>query len=168
VVGYEANGGFLTASPVRLGDGELRALPTRDAVIVILAVLVSAAQRGVPVSGLLAELPPRFTASDRLRDFPAAAGAALLENLSRGSESENRDAFARALAPALGGGAGAVAALDRTDGLRATLGSGEIVHLRPSGNAPEFRCYTEADSEDRAVALARGCLAVIAAWREGL
>jgi phosphomannomutase len=24
------------------------------------------------------------------------------------------------------------------------------VHLRPSGNAPEFRCYTEADSDARA------------------
>jgi phosphomannomutase len=27
-----------------------------------------------------------------------------------------------------------------------TLASGEIVHLRASGNAPELRCYTEADS----------------------
>jgi phosphomannomutase len=28
--------------------------------------------------------------------------------------------------------------------------SGEIIHLRPSGNAPEFRCYAEAGSHDRA------------------
>jgi phosphomannomutase len=25
-----------------------------------------------------------------------------------------------------------------------------VVHLRPSGNAPELRCYVEADSEARA------------------
>ncbi|TPO12199.1 phosphomannomutase, partial [Mesorhizobium sp. CU2] len=37
-----------------------------------------------------------------------------------------------------------------TDGLRARMVSGEIVHLRPSGNAPEFRCYAEAASHDRA------------------
>jgi phosphomannomutase len=27
------------------------------------------------------------------------------------------------------------------------------VHLRPSGNAPEFRCYAESDSADAATVL---------------
>jgi phosphomannomutase len=31
--------------------------------------------------------------------------------------------------------------------------------LRPSGNAPELRCYTEADSEARARALNQAALA---------
>ena len=31
-----------------------------------------------------------------------------------------------------------------------TLERNEIVHLRPSGNAPELRCYAEADSPSRA------------------
>jgi phosphomannomutase len=48
--------------------------------------------------------------------------------------------------------------VDRTDGLRATLASGEIVHLRPSGNAPEMRCYTEAASGARAKALMEAAL----------
>ncbi|MGW8181361.1 MAG: hypothetical protein ACWGQW_21750, partial [bacterium] len=41
--------------------------------------------------------------------------------------------------------------IDFTDGVRITFSSSEIVHLRPSGNAPEFRCYTEAGDERAAV-----------------
>jgi phosphomannomutase len=48
---------------------------------------------------------------------------------------------------------GEVASIDRTDGVRATFSNGEIIHLRPSGNAPEFRCYTEAGTDDRAKSL---------------
>ena len=44
---------------------------------------------------------------------------------------------------------GAVDSVDRTDGVRITFSSSEVVHLRPSGNAPEFRCYNEAQSEAR-------------------
>ncbi|WP_369922687.1 hypothetical protein [Marinomonas polaris] len=36
-----------------------------------------------------------------------------------------------------------VVSIDETDGLRMTLNSGDIIHLRPSGNAPELRCYVE-------------------------
>ena len=42
---------------------------------------------------------------------------------------------------------GAVATTDLTDGLRVMLESGDIVHLRPSGNAPEMRVYSEAATE---------------------
>jgi hypothetical protein len=34
--------------------------------------------------------------------------------------------------------------------LRIVFANGEIIHLRPSGNAPEFRCYAEASSDARA------------------
>ncbi len=36
--------------------------------------------------------------------------------------------------------------VDETDGLRITLADGRIIHLRPSGNAPELRCYADSDS----------------------
>jgi len=49
------------------------------------------------------------------------------------------------------------------DGLRITFANGEIVHLRPSGNAPELRCYAEADNQERAAALATECLARVGA-----
>ena len=56
---------------------------------------------------------------------------------------------------------GEVTAIDTTDGLRAHFATGAIVHLRPSGNAPELRCYAEAEDESRA--LCDTCLARIAA-----
>ena len=40
------------------------------------------------------------------------------------------------------------------------------MHLRPSGNAPELRCYTEADSASRAETLNAECLGALEAWRE--
>jgi phosphomannomutase len=60
---------------------------------------------------------------------------------------------------------GAVVSVDRTDGLRAMLSSGEIVHLRPSGNAPEMRCYTEAPTAARAEALMRKALERVRNWQ---
>jgi phosphomannomutase len=57
---------------------------------------------------------------------------------------------------------GTLADIDTTDGLRMHFANGEIVHLRPSGNAPEFRCYNEAASAARAAELNRACLRVLA------
>ncbi|MEG2887595.1 MAG: hypothetical protein RR874_01370 [Aeromonas sp.] len=37
-----------------------------------------------------------------------------------------------------------------TDGLRISLSNQTIIHLRPSGNAPELRCYAEAMSFSQA------------------
>jgi phosphomannomutase len=157
VVGYEANGGFLTGSEIRRDGRRLGALPTRDALIVALAVLLLAGERGVPVSGLADLLPARFTASDRLKDFPT--------ELSRARIGALREGGAGAVTAAFGADFGAVDSLEDTDGLRITFRSGEIVHLRPSGNAPELRCYNEADSPGRAAAMNRRCLEILAAWR---
>ena len=57
-----------------------------------------------------------------------------------------------------GFGTGGVEAKDGLDGVRMRLGSGEIVHLRLSGNAPELRCYTEAATPARAAELLAGVL----------
>ncbi len=58
------------------------------------------------------------------------------------------EALAAFLAPL-----GTVSAQSDIDGLRVTLADGRIIHLRPSGNAPEMRCYVEAADEDAAKAL---------------
>jgi phosphomannomutase len=162
VVGYEANGGFLIQSDLKLDGGVLRALPTRDSVILILAVLLLARRERQPVSQLLESLPSRFTASDRLKDFPIERSRSILERFTTGAEASDRGAIEAQWKAELG----AVRGLDRTDGLRITFESGEIVHLRPSGNAPEFRCYTEASSEERAVELNRQCLETLRRWTD--
>ena len=43
-----------------------------------------------------------------------------------------------------------MARVDRTDGLRIYFESGDVIHLRPSGNADEFRVYACAGSRERA------------------
>lgn len=52
-VGFEANGGVLLGSDVERGGRRLAALPMRDAVLKILAVLTGVAEAGAPLSRLL-------------------------------------------------------------------------------------------------------------------
>ena len=155
VVGYEANGGFLTLSPIELDGHVLSALPTRDAAIVALAVMLLAQRQGVPVSQLDELLPARFTASDRLKNFPTEISVGRIADLAR------EPASAADMLPELG----VPVATDETDGLRMTFANDEVVHLRPSGNAPELRCYTEADTAQRASQLNAACLRALEAWR---
>jgi phosphomannomutase len=124
----------------------LPALPTRDAVIVLLALLRLVKREGRPLSEIAAGLPQRFTASDRLQDFPTEHSQAILARFSTGDPAADRAALDQLFAADFG----PARQIDRTDGVRVTLASGEILHLRPSGNAPEFRCYTEAASDLRA------------------
>lgn len=139
VIGYEANGGFLTNSDFTIAGKTLRALPTRDAVLPVLAIILLAIKERKPVSALLAELPQRFTASDRIPDFPTEESRKIIKRFRE----------VAAIEEAFGGVFGKVESVDRSDGLRVTFESAEILHLRPSGNAPEFRCYNEAASEAR-------------------
>lgn len=154
VVGYEANGGFLIGDRLERDGRILDPLPTRDAVIVALSILMLASEWQLPVSGLLSRLPARFTSSNRLKDFPNQLSRERIGGLSEGGiESLFGENFGR------------VAGLDDTDGLRITFESGEVVHLRPSGNAPELRCYNEADSEARAVEMNQICMGILDSWR---
>ena len=161
VVGYEANGGFLLASDI-MSDGKvLKALPTRDAIILIIAVLLFSVEKKQNISSLLAELPQRFTASNRLRDFPTERSRAKITELCSGNEERDK----KILEDIFGHYFGSLDSVDKTDGLRITFKSGEVVHLRPSGNAPEFRCYNEADSESRAMEMNKVCMNIMEAWR---
>jgi phosphomannomutase len=149
VVGFEANGGFLVASELQKQGRRLKPLPTRDAVLPMLALLAMARERGVKLSELSASLPARYTASDRLSSFAPEKSRALLHDLATSQA---------AIHDLLGDLCGNVADSDQTDGLRLFFENGEIVHLRASGNAPELRCYAEADTQTRAEELVRTCL----------
>ncbi len=160
VVGYEANGGFLSATDIELEGGRLPALPTRDAVIVPLAILLLARGAGCTISKLLTQLPQRFTHSDRLKNFPTELSRSRIAALSSG----DFDRDSAAVASLFGAPFGRVKSLDTTDGLRITFESDEVVHLRPSGNAPELRCYTEAGSAPRAAEMNRISMEILARW----
>ncbi|PKY11121.1 phosphomannomutase [Acidithiobacillus marinus] len=160
VVGYEANGGFLLGSPLQRHGHTLQPLPTRDAILPMLTVLTAAKERGVALAALLETLPPRFTASDRLQNFPGTLSQQHLDTFNGDDEKHNRLVFDQSF----GTVSGPARSIDRTDGLRVTLENGSIIHLRPSGNAPELRCYTEADSAEEAERMLRAALQIMQGW----
>ncbi len=148
-LGYEANGGTILGFEAEGPIGPLPALMTRDSLLPILATLTAA--QGA-LSARVAAEPARFTASDRLTGIPGDRTRALIDRLTQ--DPEGRTAF-------LSFTGSEVAEIDRLDGLRMTLCDGGIVHLRPSGNAPEARVYAEADSAARAGALLSGGLGAL-------
>jgi len=152
VVGFEANGGFLLGSTIKNQHGTLASLCTRDAVLPILAVIALAKQKQCKVSELITDLPKKATASDRIQNFATHTSQALLKQLAEQPAQINT---------LLGDLVGEYLAIDQTDGLRITFINGEIVHFRPSGNAPELRCYAEAITQSRADELVQSALHLI-------
>jgi phosphomannomutase len=161
VAGYEANGGFLLASDVMHRGQVLKALPTRDAVIVIVCILAMARAAGVKITDLAKSLPQRFTVSDRIKDFPTQLSIDKLTALRLGSTDEQR----QKLTAMFGAISGEVAGIDETDGLRMRFVNEEVIHLRPSGNAPELRCYAEAATPGRALEINQLSMRVLNVWR---
>lgn len=139
VAGFEANGGFILGTDIVVNGVVLRALPTRDALLPALTVL-SSVDAG-KLSDLVKGLPEIYTASDRIQNFSRENS---LELIQLGQNNPKK------LLISLGFKNSEVISVDITDGLRMSLSNGEIVHLRPSGNAPELRCYAEACSVQRA------------------
>jgi len=148
VCGYEANGGFLLASPARREGRDLSPLPTRDAILPIIAALIAA--RPGSLRDLLAALPPRVTFSDRLQDFAPARRDALMAWLQPEGEGEQHKRLDGAFA---GIAQAPLATVDTTDGVRMEFANHRIIHLRGSGNAPELRCYSEAGTQNEARAI---------------
>ena len=153
ICGWEANGGFLLGSDV-IRDGRLlTALPTRDAMLPILAVLFSAQEKGGSVSELFSTLPKRYSRSAVLRDFPRENGQKIIRLLT--CTAANQTPVIRQLEQLFStqDGFSAISRLDYTDGVRILFDNGDITHFRPSGNADEFRIYAVADSQGRADAI---------------
>lgn len=132
IAGFEANGGYLLASDVFVNGKSLKALPTRDAVLPALMLLATAGDEGV--SNLVKALPKRATYSDRVQNFATDKSVAIL-----------KCGFVNPLhlLEKLGFVGLIIKHIDLTDGLRLTLSNNDVIHLRPSGNAPELRCYAE-------------------------
>ena len=138
IVGFEANGGVLMGGATDVDGKRVDGLPTRDAALPILSALGLARRLGTSLSHLASSiLPPRFARSGRLQNVPQPRTAK----------------FMRDLGPAFFTGVGSVERETDIDGRRFTLVGGDVVHYRPSGNAPELRCYSESSSAERADAI---------------
>jgi phosphomannomutase len=184
VCGWEANGGFLTGSDIRRGDAILTALPTRDAVLPLLAVLFSAAGKSLTLPQLFATLPSRFSRAALLKNFPRSVGLKIVHHFSPSRPeiqdvvfnddkpvlldadgatlaapddlTETMAAIRASLAQFFSASKGfsAISKLNYTDGVRIIFANGDVAHLRPSGNADELRLYVVADTQARAEAIA--------------
>lgn len=136
IIGFEANGGLLLGSDVVLNGVTLSQLPTRDSILPVLCCLALAGEKEISLSQLVATLPKRYTDSDVLREFPIEKKTQIFREVMEGSSFQTK--FISKY--------GKIIDRNEVDGLRLTFEEGSILHFRPSGNAPEFRCYAEADT----------------------
>ena len=139
IVGYEANGGFFTQD-----------LPTRDGILPLICWLVLAKRENKSISQLMSDLPKRYTESGSVRNFPTDKSMKIIESGEALEKIQNSFGVAQNIS--------------NIDGLRITLLNGEIIHLRPSKNAPEFRNYVEAGSPARAKILSTEVFKIIQSW----
>lgn len=181
VVGWEANGGFLTGTDFDLNGRWLAALPTRDAVLPLLAALLTAARDRCQLSEVFCRLPQRATRSGLVDDFSPERSRAVLTRFQtmgpnvievlfddgavRVRREPDSPATTAGDAEVAGArvcralverywtanlGFGPVTRINLLDGVRVVFANGDVVHLRPSGNAPQFRVYATSDTQKRA------------------
>ena len=122
-----------------------------------IVILKESQRRATKVSGLLNDLPQRFTASDRLITLNASSITQLVLDGLRKDQNFLDLVESKTIT---------IASRDSTDGIRAIMSSGDILHVRPSGNAPELRIYAESSRPENArsmVSYARASLASLLA-----
>ncbi|NKE75595.1 phosphomannomutase [Ochrobactrum sp. MC-1LL] len=149
VVGFEANGGVLLGTDMSRGDRVLVALPTRDALLPILGCLGSIKETGKPLSDIAASFHFRTALSDRLQNVPQEKSLAFLSLLK---DEATRSALFQIDEP--------IVRTEAIDGVKLFFHSGNAIHYRASGNAPELRCYVEASRESQAKTLLETGLAI--------
>ncbi|MNY22741.1 hypothetical protein D3C86_1563780 [compost metagenome] len=85
-------------------------------------------------------------------NFPVEVSRAILETFADDTD-ENRAVLEKYFTSAAG--FGRITKTDSLDGIRIFFENGDIAHLRPSGNAPQLRTYSVADSQTRADEIVR-------------
>lgn len=156
VVGFEANGGTLLGSCFNVNGSEILALPTRDCFLPILATLSLIVTNKQQLSSIVSKFALRYATSDRIENFPVETSAKLMAYLRECKE--NLRTFIKPL--------GLIDSVTEIDGLRVTLMDERIIHFRPSGNAPEMRCYAEAETQSDSMALLKAAMDKIRYWAE--
>jgi phosphomannomutase len=185
VVGWEANGGVLTGTEIERAGRRLEALPTRDAVLPILATLFAARERGTSMVELFEALPPRHSKAGLIDEVPQESSRAMmarfmpqdpaiidirygdrnvqldLDDGTTMSADAGRAAELQRMRVELGlyfgpeSGFGDIVRINTIDGMRLFFDNGDVAHIRPSGNAPQLRIYAVADTQRRADEIVR-------------
>ncbi len=194
VVGWESNGGFLTATEFTLFGKTMQAVPTRDALLPILCALGAGIQKG-SMSAAFAQLPKRFTQAGLLDNFPVAVSERIIAGLrpkdahvlevefkAQGAlctlaDGKTRECPHTPVAQSVAefwkapgnmwsvkallesayftpaAGFGSVTKVNVVDGIRIYFSNSDVAHIRPSGNAPQLRIYSNASTQERADAI---------------
>jgi phosphomannomutase len=147
VVGWEVNGGFLTATEIQVNGQVLSALPTRDSFLPIVCTLMAAVDKKSSLSALFKTLPQRFTQAGLIDNFPTETSQAILAKYAQ-DNTKNRSELEKVFTPK--GGFDRIISINSLDGIRMTFKNGDIAHIRPSGNAPQLRIYSVANKQQRA------------------
>ena len=183
VVSWESNGGFLLGSGWEIDGRSIKALPTRDAALPLIAALLLAKTQGRTVSDVIdSELPHRYTHADVIDDhtpggenYTPEVGKTIIGEFSPKEPAILETGFTeegvtlagkKAVGPPEkemteikkkisryfneAGGFSSIKAINFIDGIRVAFDGGDVAHMRPSGNAPEFRLYATADTQKRA------------------
>lgn len=143
IIGFEANGGVLQGSDIKMGRKVLTALPTRDSILPIICVLKMINNNKKQFATMIKQYQQSYTTSDSIKEIASDKTLTMI-----GQMQEAPDKIKQILAIKK-----PVKKVNNLDGLRIYFDDDTIVHLRPSGNAPELRCYTEAKSEKKSVLL---------------
>ena len=93
--------------------------------------------------------------------MPTAVSLVRLERLTSVDGSPEIEAL-------FGHECGPLARMDQTDGVRLIFAQGDIIHLRPSGNAPELRVYVEAGDPARVERLLSLGMETLRRWKEDI
>ena len=96
-------------------------------------MLLSFAQKS-SIAKLVADFRQRYTHSDRIQNFATEKSQKIIV---QGKENPKR------LLAQLGFENETIKSVNEIDGLRVALNYERIIHLKPSGNAPELRCYAD-------------------------
>jgi len=181
--GWECNGGFLLGSDWSIDGSTLKSLPTRDAVLPLICVLLLAAKDNQTVSALVtSSLPNRYTHADVIdekttgcENYTAEMGKTIVKMLSPENSDTSqvnftdegiktngvdcstgsthnltwiKEMFCNYFTN--GRGFTDIILINFIDGIRIVFSNNDVAHLRPSGNAPEFRIYATADTQEAA------------------
>jgi phosphomannomutase len=147
-----------------LSEFSVPLLPNTHALLPIVCTLISAREKGLTIPDLFSRLPKRFSRAALLKNFPRPVAAKIIARFSPADPTIKEIDFSGLavpdellhfrdqLSPFFSADAGfiRIVKLNYLDGARITFDNGDVVHVRPSGNADELRVYAVADSQQRA------------------
>ena len=125
---------------------------TRDAALPLLSVLVLAQEQGATVANLFEGITPKRYGDAGLVDMDDFDDCQKVTSLLADPKFEITRYFSNVL------GFATVDRVDLTDGVRIYFENGEVAHVRGSGNAPQLRIYSLANTQKRARMIVDECV----------